>query len=146
LLLFSILYIPRRAAEIGADIALLVSQGISMMDFFVREVRTVVVGPMAIIRFGTCGGLSLEHAREGNIVVAGKGSMLVTRNFSHFASPSSGDASDKGQGPYVFHHKALANDEMSANLVRELTGVCGADRVKSGLNVTADSFYSSQSK
>ena len=115
-----------------------------MMDFFVREVRTVVDGPMAIIRFGTCGGLSLENARQGTIVVASKGSMLVTRNYSYFAS--SGNAKGRGESPYTFHEKSPANEQMSANLQRELTESCGVDRVRAGLNVTADSFYSSQSE
>jgi uridine phosphorylase len=112
-------------------------QGVAMMDFFVREVRTVVDGPMAIIRFGTCGGLCPVNAKEGTVVVASKGSMLVTRNYSYFAS--SGEA-------YTFHEKAAANSEMSANLQRELIESCGQERVRAGLNVTADSFYSSQSE
>ena len=39
-----------------------------MMDFFVRESRAVVKGPMAIIRYGTCGGLHPD-AFPGTIVV-----------------------------------------------------------------------------
>lgn len=31
-----------------------------MMDFFVREVRAIVDGPIAIIRYGTCGGKHLN--------------------------------------------------------------------------------------
>ena len=57
-------------------------QGVAMMDFFVREVRAVVAGPMAVIRLGTCGGLQAEEAREGTVVVSAKGSLLVTRNYS----------------------------------------------------------------
>lgn len=114
------------------------------MDFFVREVRTVVDGPMAIIRFGTCGGLCPDNAKDGTIVVASKGSILVTRNYNYFAS--SGDAKATGETSYIFHEKAPADSEMSANLQRELTESCGAERVRAGLNVTADSFYSSQSE
>lgn len=40
-----------------------------MMDFFVRESRAVIDGPMAVIRFGTCGGLS-KLAPTGSIVVS----------------------------------------------------------------------------
>jgi uridine phosphorylase len=120
-----------------------IMQGVAMMDFFVREVRTVVDGPMAIIRFGTCGGLCPVNAKDGTIVVASKGSMLVTRNYSYFAS--SGTAKANGASPYIFHETSPANSEMSGNLQRELTESCGADRVRAGLNVTADSFYSSQS-
>lgn len=115
-----------------------------MMDFFVREVRTVVDGPMAIIRFGTCGGLCPEHAKDGTVVVSSKGSMLVTRNYSYFAS--SGSAKSAGESPYIFHEIAPANADMSASLLKELTESCGVERVHAGLNVTADSFYSSQSE
>mmetsp|Transcript_20567 Transcript_20567/g.34602 ORF Transcript_20567/g.34602 Transcript_20567/m.34602 type:complete len:295 (-) Transcript_20567:89-973(-) len=124
--------------------AVSIGMGVAMMDFFVREVRTVVDGPMAIIRFGTCGGLCPENAKDGTIVVASKGSMLVTRNYSYFAS--SGAAKSGGAVPYTFHEKAAANSEMSANLQRELIESCGAERVRAGLNVTADSFYSSQNR
>ena len=37
-----------------------------MMDFFVRESRAIVTGPMAMIRYGTCGGLT-EYANAGVI-------------------------------------------------------------------------------
>lgn len=49
------------------------------MDFVVREARAIVTGPMAIIRFGTCGGLQ-EAVAPGSVIVAGKGSVCVTRN------------------------------------------------------------------
>ena len=35
-----------------------IGMGYPMMDFFVREARAIVNGPMVIIRFGTCGGKS----------------------------------------------------------------------------------------
>ncbi|CAE8664854.1 unnamed protein product [Polarella glacialis] len=39
-----------------------VGMGLPMMDFFVREARAVVEGPMAIVRFGTCGCLQESTA------------------------------------------------------------------------------------
>ncbi len=54
-----------------------------MMDFFVRELRAVVSGPMAIIRLGTCGGLSLD-APAGSVVIASKGSVFVSRKWDEF--------------------------------------------------------------
>ena len=54
-----------------------------MMDFFVREARAVVDGPMAIVRFGTCGGI-VETAPEGTIVVASGGSSYISRNYDFF--------------------------------------------------------------
>jgi Phosphorylase superfamily len=56
-----------------------IGMGYPMMDFFVREARAVVKGPLAIIRFGTCGGLA-ARALPGSISVASKGAALVSRN------------------------------------------------------------------
>eukprot|EP00913_Durusdinium_trenchii_P007759 g7286.t1 len=60
--------------------------GLAMMDFFLREARAVVKGPMAVVRLGTCGCLQ-EHVKVGNVSVA-DGSALVQRNYSHFDSQS----------------------------------------------------------
>jgi uridine phosphorylase len=54
-----------------------------MMDFFVREVRSIVDGPIAVIRFGTCGGIS-PNVIPGTVVVASQGSSLVARNYDAF--------------------------------------------------------------
>jgi uridine phosphorylase len=66
-----------------------------MMDFFVREVRAVVDGPMAIIRFGTCGGLT-DHSRAGIVVVATEGSSYISRNYDFF--PNANEST-----PYFFY-------------------------------------------
>jgi uridine phosphorylase len=52
--------------------------GAPMMDFVVRESRAVVAGPMAILRYGTCGGLG--EGREGSVVIPDEGSILVRRD------------------------------------------------------------------
>ena len=44
-----------------------IGMGTPMMDFLVREVRAIVTGPMAVVRFGTCGGFA-EAALAGSIV------------------------------------------------------------------------------
>lgn len=79
-------------------------QGTPNMDFVVRESRAVVDGPMLIVRsvsltvatictllivcrlssmlhrrFGTCGGVKKDIV-PGSVVVAGRGSVAVTRN------------------------------------------------------------------
>lgn len=53
------------------------------MDFVVRETRAIVKGPMAIIRFGTCGGLKPDIV-PGSVVVSGKGSVSVVRDSDAF--------------------------------------------------------------
>ena len=61
-----------------------IGMGISMMDFFVRETRNILDGPLSIIRFGTCGGLS-KDAPAGSVVVASLGSAYICRNHDGFA-------------------------------------------------------------
>lgn len=60
------------------------------MDFFVREAREIIQGPMAIIRFGTCGSLDpLDNI--GDFIVTEK-ACLVTRNVDAFIRDDSTDA------------------------------------------------------
>ena len=53
-----------------------------MMDFFVREAREIIQGPMIIIRFGTCGSLDPSD-NIGDFIVTEK-ACLVTRNVDAF--------------------------------------------------------------
>jgi uridine phosphorylase len=68
-----------------------------MMDFFVREARAIVEGPMAIVRFGTCGGIS-DQSAAGTIVVAEEGSAYVSRNYDYFPFRSTSE-----KEPYIFY-------------------------------------------
>lgn len=51
-----------------------------MMDFLVRETRAVVVGPMVIIRYGTCGTPS-PKIPVGSIAIASEGSVMVSTDY-----------------------------------------------------------------
>lgn len=68
-----------RATRMRRDDALSCAQGTANMDFVVRETRAVVDGPMAIIRFGTCGGTQ-RNVPPGSVVVSGMGSVSVVRD------------------------------------------------------------------
>eukprot|EP01034_Spumella_vulgaris_P024797 gene24797-31177_t len=117
------------------------------MDFFVRESRAVVEGPMAMVRFGTCGGLT-SVAKEGTIVVASGGSGYITRNpdaFTHNYGESE-DASATRPAPYHLHKIAPASHDLSELITAKLTGGVGAEHTVQGTNVTAESFYSSQGR
>mmetsp|Transcript_25237 Transcript_25237/g.34725 ORF Transcript_25237/g.34725 Transcript_25237/m.34725 type:complete len:208 (-) Transcript_25237:67-690(-) len=120
-----------------------------MMDFFVRESRAVVDGPMAIIRFGTCGGITTSSS-EGSIVVASDGSGFIVRNPSYFAynydDNSKSDDATKVLAPYLFHKVAPADKNLSNVVEIELRKLIDHHRVVKGLNVTAESFYSSQGR
>ncbi|KAJ1410902.1 hypothetical protein B484DRAFT_455763 [Ochromonadaceae sp. CCMP2298] len=124
-----------------------------MMDFFVRETRAVVKGPMAMVRYGTCGGLTLE-ASAGSVIVANAGSAYVCRDPDAFSACYSGElgsnCSVSGSG-YRFSQVAPADVELSALLLGELRAYAEgkpalALSIGEGCNVTADSFYSSQGR
>ncbi|KAJ1984289.1 hypothetical protein H4R34_000757 [Dimargaris verticillata] len=104
-----------------------IGMGMAMMDFFVREVRAVVEGPMVIIRLGSCG--TSGRAQLGDIIVPDQ-AIAVTRNYDYFLT---------GHGEAYHLTKPVACDVQLGQAVR-------AARVKQGLNATCDSFYSSQGR
>lgn len=116
--------------------------GISMMDLFVREARAVVEGPMVMIRFGTCGGIG-DDAKPGTVIVASQGSAYISRNPDAFHSSS---VTEQAPEPYTLHKVVPADPAVAAALVHALTEALGADHVVEGINITADSFYSSQGR
>lgn len=131
-----------------------IGMGPSMMDFFVRETRAVTKGPLAIVRFGTCGGISSEA--PGSIVVASRGSGYITRNpdaFTSFykyrddtdAAAANSNATQK-EAPYLLYKPAPADGDLSILLYSDLVEELGSEIVVKGMNVTAESFYSSQGR
>lgn len=52
-----------------------IGMGSGMMDMMIREVRAVTSGPLAIVRFGSCGGVAVD-AKVGMIAVASHGIMV----------------------------------------------------------------------
>ncbi|GJJ78530.1 hypothetical protein EMPS_10889 [Entomortierella parvispora] len=114
-----------------------IGMGISMMDFFVRECRAVVDGPMLMIRLGSCG--SLSDCKVGDICVPSS-SFLVQRNVDYFSEDG-----DNGS-PYHLSKSVAADPEITQVLVKNMSAALGEDHVWSGINATADSFYSSQGR
>ncbi|CAE7388214.1 unnamed protein product [Symbiodinium sp. KB8] len=118
-----------------------IGMGLSMMDFFVREARAIVQGPMAIVRLGTCGCLQ-EWVKVGCVSVASAGSALVQRNYSHFDAPKA----HAGSEPYLISDLCMPDAELTALVASSLQEALGAQKVVEGINITADSFYSSQGR
>ncbi|KAF9433382.1 hypothetical protein BGZ76_009539 [Entomortierella beljakovae] len=116
-----------------------IGMGISMMDFFVRESRAIVDGPMVIIRLGSCG--SVSDAAVGDICVP-SGSYLVQRNVDYFAE----DTDKSAVKPYSLSKTFAADPEITQILIKNMSAKMGKDHVWSGINATADSFYSSQGR
>ncbi|KAK9703953.1 hypothetical protein K7432_010474 [Basidiobolus ranarum] len=114
-----------------------IGMGNALVDFFVREVRAVVDGPMCMIRFGSCG--SLKGANVGNFIVPDS-AVGILRNYDYFTPDND------GLQPYIITKPAPADPDVVELLNDELSKVFGDDRVHKGLNINADSFYSSQGR
>ncbi|KAF1315963.1 Achain a, uridine phosphorylase, partial [Globisporangium splendens] len=129
-------------------------KGTSNMDFVVRETRAIVEGPMAVIRFGTCGGLK-EEVVPGSVVVSGTGSVSIVRDPDAFFDEQ------EEEKCYRVSRIMPASAPLSTSLLKIMEGqlqelqaipavAASADRHKlgvyNGLNATACSFYSSQGR
>lgn len=112
--------------------------GMPNMDFVIRECQAVVNGPMAMIRLGTCGAIQ-RPARLGNFLVASKGSVCIRRDPDAFAPGSQ-------LQPYHFTQAIKPDAELSSLLHGQCAAALGEEKALQGLNITADSFYSSQGR
>jgi uridine phosphorylase len=125
-----------------------IGMGVSMMDFFVRESRAIIDGPMAIIRYGTCGGIAPE-SKHGKYSVASMGAGYVARNPDAFENLYTGNGSDDAPAEESYHFYKLvpADQELSHLVAKNLREFLkDPEIVVEGVNVTADSFYSSQGR
>ncbi|KAL7547836.1 hypothetical protein ACHAWF_012227 [Thalassiosira exigua] len=116
-------------------------------DFVVRECRAVADdGPMAIVRFGSCGIVDPE-TKPGCVCVA-SGSIAVARDPDAWGPPSEeGEGSQKAPTPkYRFSRPIASHSGLSESLRRSLADGIGPERTRVGANATADSFYSSQGR
>jgi uridine phosphorylase len=125
-----------------------IGMGVAMMDFFVRETRAVVSGPLVTIRYGTCGGVSTLPSAGSVVVVERSG--LLTRDpdaFAHLYDGSAGGA-EPATSAYRWSALAPADAALTDRLEACLKDSLGVDGVSigRGVNVTADSFYGSQGR
>ncbi|GAX77180.1 hypothetical protein CEUSTIGMA_g4626.t1 [Chlamydomonas eustigma] len=125
----------------GTPISIVSTQmGMPNMDFVVRECRAVVEGPMAVVRLGTCGALQ-PPASLGQLIIA-HSSINIRRNPDAWS-----DLSTASMLPaYMFTLPVQADPHIVRLLAEEASSTMGASNVISGLNATADSFYSSQGR
>lgn len=119
-----------------------------MMDFVVRETRAVVEGPMAIVRFGTCGTLQ-QNVPIGSIVLADT-SIMIRRNPDHWAGEkvapydfSKPISSDPKLSEHVCTFRPLQHIYNFSQLFNKMKDAVGPIVIR-GTNATGDSFYSSQ--
>lgn len=121
--------------------------GNPMMDFFIRETRAVVTGTMAVVRFGSCGSLTLE-APPGAVVVP-KGGYCIRRNIDYFADHPINQ--DLKKTPYLISGLFSADPDLTKRLSENVTKTVaklsvGGPVLSDGLNADGCSFYSSQGR
>ncbi|TRM58490.1 nucleoside phosphorylase domain-containing protein [Schizophyllum amplum] len=121
-----------------------IGMGAPNLDFFVRECRECVVGDMAIVRLGSCGGLL--DTQPGTVVVP-RACVSVWRNVDFdFAGTDEEDA----EGAYMISKPVIADQDLHDRVQAALEAVRPADWPAPVLgevvNASADSFYSSQGR
>lgn len=130
-----------------------IGMGYPNMDFFVREVREIVNGPLVIIRVGSCGTIADGHI--GMLAIPDEGAFMVQRNYDYpFSLPSKdletlkdlANISDGLEQPYRISRLHHPHKKLSEALVREACIQVGRDNILCGINASSDSFYSSQGR
>lgn len=112
--------------------------GYPMIDFVVREIRHVIEGPMAMIRYGTCGVINPDY-QAGQVLVAAKGSIFAQTNCGEIIKGNRDKA-------YTIAKPVLPDIGLSALLVNNMREIIGRDKVKEVMNCSADSFYGSEGR
>ncbi|KAJ1770731.1 hypothetical protein IW140_003666 [Coemansia sp. RSA 1813] len=122
-----------------------IGMGLSMMDFFVREVRMVVKGPLTIIRLGSCG--SICDAQAGDVIVA-SGAFGISTNYSFYANKDPNGTTAGTDEPYILWPTVQPDRKLT-----ECLSACVAEKVPGGLDHVfegevgnADGFYSAQGR
>jgi len=113
-----------------------IGMGLPMMDFMVRESRFIVKGPMCILRLGTC-GTSRNDVSLGSVVVA-HSSACITTNFDAYLE-------SKDENPFHYS-KPIAGDPKVFQSLSSCLKSKGDISVVEGMDVTCDTFYSSQGR
>ena len=115
------------------------NMGYPNIDFVVRELRYCVEGPMAIVRFGTCGTPD-ENISVGDFGVT-TDAIVVQRNPDAFRKGASKDIT-----PYVYSARIPSCEALGNLIEEEAKKLMPAEKVHRGLTASADSFYSSQGR
>jgi len=114
-----------------------IGMGLAMVDFFIREGRQILDGPMYVIRLGTCGTTSRD-IKSGSMVVANE-AICIQADY---------EAQLKGVDlPFRFT-KPITGDP---NICSQLTAALKASLPEKfptyvALDITADTFYAAQGR
>mmetsp|Transcript_8696 Transcript_8696/g.26744 ORF Transcript_8696/g.26744 Transcript_8696/m.26744 type:complete len:239 (-) Transcript_8696:406-1122(-) len=121
-----------------------IGMGVAMMDFLVREARAIVDGPIVIVRYGSCGGLSVQ-AVPGTVCLNNSGSLYIQRNYDAFTAGPLRRCIASMTGAYTFSDVVLPDHEVGDAVSAAVKAALG-DKAIDGLNVSSCSFYSSQGR
>lgn len=124
----------------GTPISVIASgMGEPMIDFTMREAKIHLDGPMAVVRYGSCG--SISNCEEGQVVVATDGCFECTFDLEAKYGKSGGNSY------YRISDVAPSDDKLNAHLTKCIkSNLLDPDQCKTGLLGTSDSFYSSQAR
>jgi len=116
--------------------------GFPNIDIMVREARSVVDGPMLIIRLGSA-GTSHNEVNVGNLVVASKGSYYAQRNPDAFSEINS-------KNHYSIFDTVDSDQRLSRQILENITKESNDSFtpviVHEGMNASTDFFYGSQGR
>ncbi|KAF7724674.1 hypothetical protein EC973_000846 [Apophysomyces ossiformis] len=127
-----------------------IGMGNCMMDFFVRETRAVTSGPIAIIRFGSCGSLT-ERGPPGAVVVP-RGGYCIRRNIDYFAAkPVNRELNEPYLVSGVFNADPAITEILEKTIMDAIAPLEAEHSeigpvLTGGLNADGCSFYSAQGR
>lgn len=127
-----------------------IGMGYPNMDFFVREARAIVSGPLAIVRVGTCGAIS--RGTIGMVAIPTDGAVMVQRNYDYPFAFSNGSleslkASDgHHHHPYRISRPYPPDGELTRLILGKASQYLVEDLIVRGLHASSDSFYASQGR
>lgn len=124
----------------GVPVTIIASgMGYPNIDFVVRESRAVVRGEIAIVRFGSSGGM--RDTPPGAMCVATDGCVSITRNPDAFASDADGS-----ETAYMYSKVIPGDAALTELLAKHMALQVPSELIYNGVNASACSFYASQGR
>jgi len=117
-----------------------IGMGPAMIDFMIREGRHIVHGPLSIVRLGTC-GTPKQDIPVGTILVANSSVSVIT-NYDAYHS----DGTNENSLPFIISKPIKPDQKLTQALKKCLEESVVNHKVMEAMDVTCDSFYSSQGR
>lgn len=118
--------------------------GAPMMDFFVREVSTILPQKLAIIRIGTCGIIDPDVAC-GTLINC-DGAAYVYRNYAHFDGGAVNWNEAINGPPYIISIPVAAYAPLVESLHKAVLAIRSNEECCRLVAASGESFYSTQGR